>query len=259
MGLARGLLLLALAAPLPGLAATLRVCIDSGGYPPLLTPDHRGTIDTLLAMAAADIGLQLSYSVAPLGRCQMEMKAGLQDAFSATPYRPDLFPFLVLPSAGGKEDRASAVTTARNMVFRRKGSAVDWDGVQFKNMSGPVLAMFGGPLVAARLRELGVAADDNGKTNEANFAKLLAGRGDLAIAIDISGQALLKDPAYRDSIEMLPIPFTTANYYIGVTREFAARHPGVAQQLWLAVARVRQSPQYAAEVERILAQAAKAQ
>jgi polar amino acid transport system substrate-binding protein len=232
---------------------TLRICIDAAGHPPMLTADHRGTIDLLIKMAADDIGLQLKYSVLPLARCQAELKAESQDAFSVIPFRPDLFPYLVLPLSNGAEDPSRSVVQARNMVFRRKGSTVEWDGNRFKHLRGPVLSVFGAPLVVARLKELGLTADDNGKTTEANFAKLAAGRGDVLIAVETDGLALMARPAFVGTIEMLPVPFTNANYYVGVIKAFAARHPGVPEQLWQAIGRVRESAAYSAAAKGILA------
>jgi polar amino acid transport system substrate-binding protein len=232
---------------------TLRICIDAAGHPPMLTADHRGTIDVLIKMAADDIGLQLKYAVMPLARCQVELKAESQDAFSVIPFRPDMFPHLLLPLNNGAEDPSRSVVQARNMVFRRKGSSVEWDGSRFKDLRGPVLTVFGAPLVVARLKELGLSADDNGKTTEANFAKLVARRGDVLVAVETDGLALMARPAFAGTVEMLPVPFTNANYYIGVTRAFAARHPGVAEQLWQAIGRVRESAAYSAAARGILA------
>ncbi len=248
-----------LALPVAGRAVTLRVCVDQVSHFPLLTPDLGGITGILLRMAAAEAGVEIATMSLPITRCREAMRAGLADAFPMTPYMPTELSFLSYPMNKGSADSTRAVVQVRNMVFRHRASKANWDGSNFIAVATPVLVTFGAPLVTEKLGAMAVPFDDNGKTPEVNFRKLLAGRGELMIALDGDGAALLASPEFRNSgIEVLPKPFTDEPYYLSISKAFSARNPGLAAKLWQAQAQVRQSPQYAAAIRAMLDQAAKA-
>ncbi len=252
-------LMAALSLPLAAQAVTLRVCVDQVSHFPLLTPELGGITGVLLKMAAAEVGVELTTIALPIARCREAMRADLADAFPVTPYMPQELSFLSYPMSKGRADPARAVVNVRNLVFRHRSTKAAWDGSTFSALASPVLVTFGASLIVEKLAGLSVRFDDNGKTPEVNFRKLVAGRGELLIAIDVDGAALLARPEFRDSgIEALPVPFTDEAYYLGISKVFSARHPGLAAKLWQAAAQIRQSPQFAAAMHDMLDQAAKA-
>ena len=96
------------------------------------------------------------------------------------PFASRLYDFLAFPMAQGVADPSRSVMSGRTLVFRRKGSKVDWDGKRFSQLKTPVLIVFGSSMVIQRLGALGLPFDDKGKGVDANFSKLLAGRADIA-------------------------------------------------------------------------------
>ncbi|MES2297850.1 MAG: hypothetical protein V4582_12465, partial [Pseudomonadota bacterium] len=145
----------------------------------------------------------------------------------------------------------------RSVVFRRIGSGVDWDGSRFRQLNTAVLIPFGAVLLVDRLKAMEVAADDKGKTLEANLVKLLAGRGDVVIGAETSGFALLNDPQFKDKIEMLPTPFSEEPYYLGLSKQYHGANAELAERLWNAIGRIRKSPAYLREYEKAVRLAAK--
>lgn len=206
------------AAPAPPLL--LRLCVDERPQLPFITPDGRGTAGELIRMAAVQSGMEVAFHGAPVSRCREEIRAGVADGFATAPYTPSLLGFMAFPMAGAEPDSARAIMVARAMVFRRKGSALDWDGRQFRERSLPVLLPFGAAMLLDRMQSLGVPHDDKGKTLEMNFSKLAAQRGDAAVGAEYAGMALLAQPRFAARLEMLPLPFSEQPYFLGVSSAY---------------------------------------
>jgi polar amino acid transport system substrate-binding protein len=256
--LLRHLCLLPWLVPVMGTAATLRVCVDDATHFPVLMPKLGGSSGILLRMAAADTGVELVVNTAPVARCRELIRGNLNDAFPMTPYLPQALPFFDYPMKNGNVDQARAIGHIRNMVFRLKTSKANWDGTRFQRLAMPVLINFGASLVFDRLTAMQLRFDDNAKTLEANFKKMLVGRGDVTVALEGDGMLLLAKPEYRDKIEMLPKPFSDEPYYLAISKAFVASNPGVAERLWDAIPVVRASPPYLAALRELSEQATKA-
>ena len=135
---------------------------------------------------------------------------------------------------------------------------MDWDGSRFAGLHKPVLVAYGSVMIGDRLAALGQSSDAAGKNLEVNFAKLLAGRGDVALGWEQDGLALMAKPAFAGKVEALPRPFAEEPYYLGLSKRFCQDHPEAAAQLWAAIGRIRNAPHYLGAVKDALAQAAKA-
>ncbi len=253
----RWCMLLLLSLPMVCSAATLRVCFDTRPHLPHLTPEGGGTVGLLIKMAAAEIGLDIAGYSVPVTRCREEIRANRAAGFPTTPYASELTDFLAFPMAQGTPDASRAVMNGRTMVFRRKGSKVDWDGKRFSHLGTPVLIVFGSSMVVQRLGAMQVPFDDKGKGVGENFSKLLAGRADIAVAWESDARALLSQPQFKGKIEVLPQPFADVPYFLAISKQFVAEHPGVAEQLWNAIGRIKNTPQYQNASKDLLDQYAK--
>lgn len=249
---------LAFAACVPAHAVTLRLCLDERPMAPYVTPTGSGIANLLIAEAAREVGLTVEQYAAPLKRCREELRFNQADAFPTAPYTAALLQFVAYPMRGAEPDPARTVMSTRNMVYRRVGSAAHWDGARFTHLATPVLVRFGAALMTDKLATLGVPADDSGKSVRANFSKLLAGRADLVVGPELSGQALLADPRFAGKIEPLPAPFTDESYYLGLSKHFYQAHPQLSERLWDAIARIRRSPAYQKMLRDALDDAVKA-
>ncbi len=237
-------LLWLLALPASVWATKLRICSDELPHVPYLMPGGLGTTGLLIRMAAADIGLDVEFYDAPIRRCREDLRAYEADAFPVTPFDPDTLPFMVFPMQDGKVDRLRATTHVRSIVVRRMGSPAHWDGAAFAGLRKPVLLKFGTITTGKKLAALQVATDDSGKLPQSNFRKLMAGRGDLTICPEVECLLLLRQPEFAGKLEALPTPFTDDVLYLAITRQFDERNPGVAEQLWNAIARAKLSSAY---------------
>lgn len=237
-------------------AQAMRICADEQSHMPFIDKAGNGVTGLLILQAAADVGTTLEFYGAPTTRCREEIRAGLAAGFPSAPYTAALLPFMVFPMQQGRPDAARATLLARAMVFRRKGSAADWNGKTFSGLAMPVLMPFGAVLLSDRLRAMEVPFDDKGKTLRLIFGKLLAGRGDVAIGSEYSGAALLAEARFAGKIEALPLPFSEEFYYLGVSRAYYHANTAQVEQLWAAIGRIRASPAYRASYQKAMAAAA---
>ncbi len=248
---------LALAAAGPASAAVvatdglpeLRLCIEENPYPPLIYADREGAIPILVRMAAHEAGLRVTFHRAPYLRCLAEVRGGLADGYPSVAHGIEGDEAYVFPGQPGAPDPARATVSTRVLVYRRIGAKVGWDGNAFNALARPVLHERSGLLVAKRLRKLGVVADSRGKNTEANMAKLLAGRGDALVTFEVAAAPLLAEPRFAGKVEALPAPFFVENYYLGVRPDVYARYRDKVEAMWQAIARLRNSPEYAAAVK----------
>lgn len=228
----------------PSQAPQLRLCVDERSHLPFITPEGKGTAGELIRLAARESGIEVVFYGAPIARCREEIRAGVADGFPTAPYTPGLFSFMSYPMQGALPDNARAVMVARAMVFRRKGSPLDWDGKQFSQRKLPVLVPFGAVMLLDRLQAMGVPHDDKGKTLDLIFAKLAAQRGDAAVGAEFSGMAHLAEPRFAAQLEMLPLPFSEEPYFLGVSSSYYGAHPAAVERLWDAIGRIGKSASY---------------
>lgn len=239
-------------------AQTMRICADEQSHMPFIDKEGNGVTGQLILQAAGEVGVKVVFYGAPTTRCREEIRAGLANGFPSAPYTAALLPFMVFPMQQGKPDAARGTLLARAMVFRRQGSAADWNGKAFSGLAMPVLMPFGAVLLSDRLQAMNVPFDDKGKTLALIFGKLLAGRGDVAIGSEYSGAALLTEPRFAGKIEALPLPFSEEFYYLGVSRAYYDANTAQVEQLWDAIGRIRASAVYRAHYQKAMAAAAAA-
>lgn len=247
-----GVLLLMLACVAQAGAVTLRLCVDERPIPPYTSPDGGGLVIQLIREAAQENGIVVETYAAPLTRCREEIRINGADGYPSAPYTPALQSFMAFPMRGAEPDAARSIMSARSMVYRRPGSAAHWDGTRFTHLATPVLVRFGSVRMIDKLVAMGVPTDDSGKTLEANFTKLLAGRADLALGLEMTAQSLLAQPGMAGKIETLPLPFSDEVYFLGLSKAFYHAHPQLSERLWDAIARIRRSPAYQRSLRKAL-------
>ena len=245
--MARWPLLLAamLAWPAFAAGATLRVCTDVHPHLPYLTPGGGGTVGNLVASAAREAGLELVFHPASLGRCRAEVVFNLVHGFPMTPYMPELLKYAVYPMRGGAPDAARAVIKARIMLYRRVGATTTWNGKRLSGLDLPVLVAAGSLVVREAFKASATPVDESGKSLEINFAKMMAGRGDIAAGFEEEGKQLMLLAQYAGKVEMLPAPLLEATYYMTVSKDYYYVHRKQVERMWDAIGRMnlRQTPE----------------
>ncbi|MES2257383.1 MAG: hypothetical protein V4724_02635 [Pseudomonadota bacterium] len=241
---------IATAAPPAPPSPPLSLCIDEQPHPPYILADGGGSVPTLVRMAAQQVGAKVEFHRAPLRRCVDEIRTGVAHGYPAASSPLAMTAEFAYPRTdSGRLDPSRATATARLAVFRRKDGAVSWDGTRFKFVKLPVLISTGSVALQAKVHAMNLAVDDQGKNLELNFAKLLAGRGDVVIGFENDGKVLLADPRFAGHIEALPALFMEEHYYLMVSKAYYAVHLDAVEALWTVIGQVRQSAAYAAAIK----------
>ena len=219
----------------PAAAAPLVLCMDEQPHPPYILAEGGGSIPALIREAGRLAGVDVQIYQAPLLRCWEEMRNGKAHGYTSSSPIADPSLEFRYPMVDGKFDTSRATALARLMVFLRKGDVQQWDGRHFDGVRRPALLPSGMLGVAGIVHKLGVQTDLQAKSVEQNFAKLLARRGDVAIAYENDGRELLRQARFAGHIDMAPAPLRDIHYYMIVTQRAYDNERVMVDAMWQAI------------------------
>jgi polar amino acid transport system substrate-binding protein len=236
-----------LAAPQRARAAdppTFRFCSIDIPFPPYARLDGTGYVQHLVVRAAHIAHIRFERHVAPRRRCFEELRNGLADGMIAT-YQNERMEAGAFPmTRSGEVDESKALGVVRFLVYRRTGTAVEWDGRRFSGVRDNRVGVESGFVaVVEKLRQLGMATDDGAKSLEQNLIKLDTGRVDAFVAMDLETSRLVAG-RFAGRIEALEKPFDETVLYLMISKAFQARHPEVTDAYWQAIKVYRNSAEY---------------
>ncbi|MBA5605842.1 hypothetical protein H3H36_10755 [Duganella sp. FT3S] len=242
------LLLLSLLSPMllalagPAAALPLRLCIFDRPLPPITMPDGSGQVQELLRRAARSTSIAIQSVPASRASCLAQLQSGQVDAMLGA-FLPERLAYAAYPMAGEQADESQAVAQARFMVYRRHGSAVDWDGHQFSNLGRQPVGIQPAFLHANLLRQLGVVTDEASLNTADNLGKLAQHRVAAVVALEGEGAALIAS-RYAGEIEALPQPFHVTPMYLVLNRVYYGQHRAAIDAYWLSLRQYRLSVDY---------------
>ncbi len=183
-------------------------------------------------------GIKVELKRYPWKRCLSELEQGnASGAFNAS-YKEKRLKFGAYPLKDGSVDTSRRLTTIAYSFYKKKGTDFSWDG---KKASGKIKSI-GAPRgysIVGDLKKLGLKVTEANST-EANLKKLLAGRVSAVALQEVTGDYFLKESAQFNDLEKVQPPLKTKPYYLMISNQFKAKHPKVAEQIWDAVAELRE-------------------
>lgn len=214
--------------------------------------DHTGTAEVptenpgitveLIAMLETRIpDLKVVFVRRPWVRCLLELETGLSDATFASSFRPERMKIGLYPmTAEGQPDRRYRIDTRTYSLYKLRDAPLDWDGRQITPDKYEIVAMRGYAIVDD-LRKIGVPVTEVDRSDIA-FKMLVAGRIDgFAQLSDVADYTLKRRPELGREVVKLTPPLAVKDYYMQISHQFNARHPGMAQRIWKVLAELRQS------------------
>lgn len=226
----------------PAGALTLRACVFDRPFPPLTMPDGSGQVQELWRRAARTSPIVLHTVLAARADCLAQLQSGEVDAVLGA-FLPERQAYAAYPMAGQQPDQSQALGTARFMVYRRRGGTLGWDGHQFSGLGRQPVGILPAFLYAPQLRQMGVVTDEDSRSVEDNFDKLVQNRVAAVVALEGEAQAAIAHK-YRDDIEVLPQPFQTTLVYLLVNRAYYGQHQAQVDAYWLSLRQYRLSGDY---------------
>lgn len=231
-------------------AERLRCVYAFGEAPPFqlgegeAVPTERpGMAVELMQMAAAGLDIDLNLSRLPNRRVVPAITNNVSDCAFALSFLPERAAAAAYPMRNGRLDRSRRIGSSAYVVYRRTGSAVQWDGKRFSGLDdGGAVGINAGFAARDELARMGVGVEEADSTTS-NMRKLAAGRiAAYVVHAAIGDDYLARIP--QAGIEKLPLPFLEKDYYVVLSRKFVGDNPDLAERLWdrLAALRVQHEP-----------------
>lgn len=225
--------------------APLKLCYDEAPQPPWTMPDETGLNIELLKRTEKQLGEQFVFTAKPWKRCLEEARNGLVDGIIGAADSVDRREYAMVPQLpNGQADPEQALYSDYYLVFIRKGSGASWNGRQFVNLKGDVVAQRG-YIVVDDLRQRGHSVRDSVKSAEEGLRMLVAGAADAAVLLGVDGEEkLAANPAYRARVEQAKLIFSAVPLYLMISRKTFEAEPHRINRVWQGIRTVRASPAY---------------
>ncbi|UUY08825.1 hypothetical protein LRS11_01915 [Pseudomonas sp. J452] len=201
-----------------------------------IVPEQPGLAIELVQRAADDIGCQLHLKRAPTLRVLASVESGRQDGALLYSYNAERATRFAYPLKDGVADSARSVSSQAYVLFRLRGSALEWDGQRFSGLDMP-LGVNRGWSIVKDLQAHGVTFEEEPSARR-NLAKLRAGRLAGYVTLREAGSEAIRQHGFED-IEQLAQPFVIKDYFVIFNRDFQARNPQLLERLWLRIAQLR--------------------
>lgn len=198
--------------------------------------DPPGLALEIISKAAERLNYRIRFVRFPNKRVLFNLEKGTIDGAFCYSFKQERLKSGVYPVRGGKLIEGYRIKNWSYYLYRRKDSKLNWDGIKFINLDGAIGANTGYSIVID-LQKMGLDVEEV-KTTEQNLRKLMMGRIDGYAAQDVTTDFYLKSNEYA-SIEKLPIPIATKDYYLLFSKQFIAQYPDKAQKLWKEIGLVR--------------------
>jgi polar amino acid transport system substrate-binding protein len=236
-----------------GQARTLHLCMTDREFLPISSPYFTAPGQYLVQQAIERQGDKTVFAAVPWRRCIEGLHHGVYDGAIGMAYAENFRAFMRFPLKDGRPDTGKALGDLVYVAARLKGSPADWDGQRFLNLQHPAIYNAPSLLVDEKMHSLGQGGANTGLGEDQMLTMLTAGRADIAIGRKTVLDALAASEAFRDRIEVLPVPFVLADSYLAFRGDFQEPEPDYAEHVWAEIGRLLASPDWPETAHRLLA------
>lgn len=226
-----------------------RICVGDVAVPPYVNndPARLGLGERLLLDAGAQAGLSIELLRYPSRRCLQQLQRGELDALVAAPTSGNQID-AAFPQRDGLVDDSRRLGRLNVVWVRRRDSTLEWDGKSWAG-SAPIDLLVGtraGQVaIIEPLKKMGFRVDDAAFNAPQLLRKLLAKRVDLVAGLQEEIElAMLKVPAWRDSMHILPKPIFSSDFYVAIGKQSSPERRAQAEALWEAIGDLREGEKY---------------
>lgn len=225
-------------------AQVTQICYEDAENIPWNTADGQGLNNKLVLWAAAQSGMRVEMTALPWKRCLVDVAGGRMDGAVGASFTDERASFAVYPTTAlGKPDPARRIRMDGYSLYRLKGNPADWDGRHFVHLSDPISAQLGYAIVGD-LKAMGVAVEESSGDAAQHMRKLTQGHVPLVALLSYEGDALLQDPEFADRVERIQTAFSRKPYFVIFSKPYYDKNKKAVDDLWAAVAVVRESPAF---------------
>jgi len=202
-------------------------------------PNKPGAAVELVKLIESKVpGVRVEFKRYPWKRCLSELEQGnVNGAFNAS-FKDKRLKFGAYPWKDGAVDTNRRLTTIGYNFYKRKDSEFSWDGHKVSG-GGKIIGAPRGYSIVGDLKKLGLKVQE-ANTTEANLKKLLAGRVSAVALQEVTGDYFLSVNNTFKELDKVHPPIKTKPYYLMISNQFKAENPEIAEQIWDAVATLRE-------------------
>ena len=225
--------------------APLTFCFEDVAQRPWSQPDGSGLNIKLLKRVEKLLGERFIYISKPWKRCQEEVRMGIVDGFFGAADSAERRLYSVFPTRpDGSVDAEAALYEDRFNVYLRSLGRGVWDGKKLSSPQRPVVAQRG-YLVAALLREQGVAINDTIKTADEGLTLLANGHADVAVLQGMEAEDLASlHSKFKAVVVQSPMPYAVLPLHLAINKNTYARDTKRIAAIWAAIRSERKSSDY---------------
>jgi len=229
---------------MPVLSCSINVVYNEVASPPYylgdgeLIPKNPGIAVELVNMAAAKIKCKVKWERMPNRRVQNEILYGKADAMLMFSFNAERAGYAVYPMKDDNPDPALRLAALTYRVYVRNDSPLQWNGQEFTQLNGAI-GVNAAYSVAKEISKLGATVEEAPGTVN-NLKKLRLGRIAAYVMQDLPADAMIEDMKITD-VRKLALPLSTKDYYLPFSKDFYAKYPDVANNLWKEIATLRQT------------------
>lgn len=221
------------------------LCYDAAEQYPWILKDGKGLNIVLLEMASKESSEKFEMIALPWKRCLHSVEKGAMAGAFAASYSEERAQFAVYPMAAGKLDGTRRLMNDGYTLYRAKGSNVNWDGSKFSNLNGPIGTQ-ASYSIAADLVKWGATVESSSHSPEALLRAVAGGYLQAVALLTAEGRYAVKKSEFGDRIEMVSPPLTEKPYFLIYGKNYYEKNRKMADDLWLRIAKARESTEYKA-------------
>lgn len=230
----------------------IHACTEDDESYPWLLKNRLGATSFQMRQVEKMLGIRINIVALPWKRCVVEVQNGALHAVIKISYSPQRAETLgVYPMLGDKLDQNKRLHTDSYSLFRVKGAPVQWDGKVLK-VEGPVGAQTGFSILEY-LQKLGAQTDDGGRSADSHLHKMLLGRlAAVALQTQEGDNSIASNQQFSERLERMQPVLQEKPYFLVFSRQFYAKYPEYAQEVWNAIEVVRESEEYKKHMHQLV-------
>jgi len=197
----------------------------------------------LLMLAGEKMNIDIEFIRLPWKRGLHELKFGRIDGLFNASFKTERLEFGVYPMKEGVVDQHRRSYTNSYVLYKVKGTPIQWDGKTFHNLTRSIGATRGFSIVDDLIKQ-GIRVEEANSTSQ-NFERLINGRIDGVAALELDADYIVE--TYKDkfsNIEKAQPPLVTKPYYLLLSHQFVKMYPELAEEIWNTIAVVRESEEF---------------
>ncbi len=202
-----------------------------------------GVTVEVLNVIAKKLGITINYVRLPWARGLRQLELNEIDGLFHASFKKARMKNGVYPMKGGQPDTSRMIMTQKYSLYKHQDSNIDWDGKQFKGLSGSIGAVLNYAIVGD-LKKLGVSVD------EASHLLSLLNRleknrlAGVANLDNMTDNVIKKHAGTLKNIVKVEPPLKEKPYYLMFSHDFIKNNKHLAESIWDAIKSMNLSGEY---------------